>query len=123
MTKKFVRTKKTVDKWRATLIERYGKVAWNKGLTKDNNEFLKKQSNNMKGHRYTRETEFKQGHGVSDEMKKKMSEKYDYEKHHSESIKKKRSKSMLKRWKDEEYRNRVIKLQRKHIIPNKDIKL
>ena len=118
-----MRSKETVEKWRRTLIERYGKVAWNKGLDKNIDSRLKKQSENMKGHHYTPDTEFKFGHQVSELAKVKMSDKYNYEKHHSILIREKRRVAMKKKWQEKSYIDKVIPAQRQYSLPTRPEKV
>ena len=53
-----MRTQKTIKKWRKTLLKRYGKVAWNKGLTKEIDERVKR---NIAGTSKTRLRLFNEG--------------------------------------------------------------
>jgi hypothetical protein len=55
-------TKEGIEKRKLTMLRKYGKLTWNKGLTKKIDLRLKKQSEDMKGIHYTPKTEFKKGH-------------------------------------------------------------
>jgi very-short-patch-repair endonuclease len=44
-----MRSKETINKWRTTLLKRYGAVAWNKGLTKEKDKRVEKYGLSHRG--------------------------------------------------------------------------
>lgn len=108
-----------------TMNKKYGKSTWNKGLTKKTDAKLRKQSDNMKGNHYTPKTEFKKGHITSKEIRKKMSEKWDYKKHFNNNTIKKISESSKNNWKNKDFREKTLRSQRKGLLfkPNNPEKI
>ena len=78
-----------------------GQIAWNKGLTKETNKSLRKQSNSLKGHPVLEETRKK----ISLSLKDKPS--WNKDKHHTEGTKRKIGLANLGRRRTEEIKKKM----------------